>query len=218
MGNPISVLLVDDHAMVRNTFAQSLQGVADMRVVGMAGDAESAIAEAVRLQPDVIVMDIDMPGLIVFEAAKVIRMRCENARIVFLSAFFHDKYIEQAMAVQASGYITKSEPLDTLLKAIRGAVAGHPHYSKEVLSRLVITPDGPVLPGDQRPRGSSLTPREIEVLRYLTRGLAKKEIAHIMHISVNTVNRHTDSMMAKLDIHDRVQLAGYAIREGLAEP
>lgn len=218
MGDPISVLLVDDHAMVRNTFAQSLQGVADIRVVGMAGDAESAIAEAVRLQPDVIVMDIDMPGLIVFEAAKVIRMRCENARIVFLSAFFHDKYIEQAMAVQASGYITKSEPLETLLKAIRGAVAGIPHYSKEVLARLVITPDGPVLPGDHRPRGSSLTPREIEVLRYLTRGLAKKEIAHIMHISVNTVNRHTDSMMAKLDIHDRVQLAGYAIREGLAEP
>ncbi len=218
MDKPISILLVDDHAMVRNTLAQSLQGATDIRIAGTAENAESAIAEAVRLRPDVIVMDIDMPGMIVFEAARIIRTRCPETRIIFLSAFFHDRYIEQALAAEASGYVTKSEPLDALLRAIRGAAAGRPYYSREILSRLVITPNGAALPKEQQSRASSLTPRELEVLRYLARGLAKKEIAHLMHISANTVNRHTDSLMGKLDIHDRVQLAGYAIREGLAEP
>lgn len=218
MDKPISILLVDDHAMVRNTLALSLQGATGIRIAGTAENAESAISESIRLSPDVVVMDIDMPGMIVFEAARIIRTRCPETRIIFLSAFFHDRYIEQALAAEASGYVTKSEPLDALLRAIRGAAAGRPYYSREILSRLVITPNGAALPKEQQSRASSLTPRELEVLRYLARGLAKKEIAHLMHISANTVNRHTDSLMGKLDIHDRVQLAGYAIREGLAEP
>jgi len=191
-GKVISVLLVDDHAMVRNTLAQSLRGLADIRVAGMAENAESAVAEAVRLLPEVIVMDIDMPGMIAFEAARVIRTRCPETRIIFLRAFFHDRYIEQALAVEASGYVTKSEPLDALLRAIRGAAGGRPYYSKEVLARLVITSEGAMLP-KQQSRASALTPRELEVLRYLARGLTKKEVAQLMHISVNTVNRHSDS-------------------------
>ncbi len=218
MSKPVSILLVDDHAMVRNTLAQCLRGDPGMNVVGVAENADAGVREALRLKPDVLVMDIDMPGLICFDAARTIRAQCPDTRIIFLSAFFHDRYIEQALDCEASGYVTKSEPPESLIRAIRSAVAGTAYYSPEVLARVVVTSEGATLPTDRRSRASTLTQRELEVLRYLTRGLAKKEIAGLMHISVNTVNRHADSIMQKLDIHDRVQLAAYAIREGLAEP
>jgi len=218
MSAPITVILADDHAMLRATLANCLDNAPDMKVVASVGDAEAALAEALKLKPDVVVLDIDMPGLVSFDAARRLRARCPEIRIVFLSAFFHDRYIEQALAVQASGYVTKNEPPASLLDAIRSAVSGACYYSPEVLSRIVVTPQGAMLPSSRRSRASTLTQRELEVLRYLARGLAKKEIASLMHISVNTVNRHSDSLMAKLDIHDRVQLAGFAIREGLAEP
>ena len=218
MSAPITVILADDHAMLRATLANCLDNAPDMKVVASVGDAEAAFAEALKLKPDVVVLDIDMPGLVSFDAARRLRARCPEIRIVFLSAFFHDRYIEQALAVQASGYVTKNEPPASLLDAIRSAVSGTCYYSPEVLSRIVVTPQGAMLPSSRRSRASTLTQRELEVLRYLARGLAKKEIANLMHISVNTVNRHSDSLMAKLDIHDRVQLAGFAIREGLAEP
>lgn len=212
-----SILIVDDHAMVRNMLADCVDASTDFRVAGSAGNAESAINEAIRLRPDIVVMDIDMPGMLCFDAVRTIRARCPDTRILFLSAFFHDRYIEQALAVEASGYVTKNEPPEALLKAIRAVAAGESYYSPEILARVVVTSSGVSLPEGRHSRTSTLTERELEILRYLVRGLAKKEIAELMHISVNTVNRHSDSIMAKLDIHDRVQLACFAIREGLAE-
>jgi len=212
-----SILIVDDHALVRNMLAERVAASTDLCVVGVAGDAETALNEAIRLKPDIVVMDIDMPGMVCFDAARVIRSRCPDTRILFLSAFFHDRYIEQALAVEASGYATKNEPPEALIKAIRAVASGETYYSAEVLSRVVVTSSGVSLPEGRHSRTSTLTERELEILRYLVRGLAKKEIAELMHISVNTVNRHSDSIMAKLDIHDRVQLACFAIREGLAE-
>lgn len=212
-----SILIVDDHALVRSMLADCVAASADLYVVGVAGDAETAVNEAIRLKPDIVVMDIDMPGMLCFDAVRVIRTRCPDTRVLFLSAFFHDRYIEQALAVEASGYVTKNEPPEALLRAIRAVAAGETYYSAEVLARVVVTPEGVSLPAGRHSRTSTLTQRELEILRYLARGLAKKEIAELMHISVNTVNRHTDSIMAKLDIHDRVQLACFAIREGLAE-
>lgn len=218
MSAPITVILADDHAMLRTTLANCLDGAPDMKVLASVGDADTALTEALKHKPDVLVLDIDMPGLVSFDAARTVRARCPQTRIIFLSAFFHDRYIERALAVEASGYVTKNEPPASLIQAIRSAISGASYYSPQVLSRIVITPEGAMLPADRRSRASALTQRELEVLRYLTRGLAKKEIANVMHISVNTVNRHSDSLMSKLDIHDRVQLAGFAIREGLAEP
>ncbi|HOW69138.1 MAG TPA: response regulator transcription factor [Phycisphaerae bacterium] len=212
-----SILIVDDHALVRNMLADCIGASADLCVAGVACDAETALNEAIRLKPDIVLMDIDMPGMLCFDAARMIRTRCPDTRILFLSAFFHDRYIEQALAVEASGYVTKNEPPDALLKAIRAVAAGESYYSAEILARVVVTSDGVSLPESRHSRTSTLTQRELEILRYLVRGLAKKEIAELMHISVNTVNRHTDSIMTKLDIHDRVQLACFAIREGLAE-
>jgi DNA-binding NarL/FixJ family response regulator len=210
-------MLVDDHSMVRRLLARRLDAEPDMRVMATAGNADEASAEAIRLRPDVILMDIDMPGLSCFEAAKTISQQCPQTRIIFLSAFFHDRYIEQAIAVKAWGYITKSEPEDSVLEAIRKVSAGIAYFSREVKARIVVDSHGVTLACGTRSRVSDLTECEMEVLRYLARGMAKKEIARTAHISVNAVNRHTTSLMSKLDIHDRVELARYAIREGLAE-
>ena len=215
--NPITVLIADDHAMFAQTLANWLGATADMRVVDIVGRTEDAINQAVEHSPDVVLMDIDMPGLSCFEAARTIRAQCPDTRIIFLSAFYHDRYIEQAMAVQAWGYITKSEPEDSVVKAIRKVSADVAYFSPEVKARIVVDSRGARFARRARSRVSTLTEREMEVLRYLARGMAKKEIAHTMHISVNTVNRHTTSLMSKLDIHDRVELARYAIREGLAD-
>jgi len=203
--------------MVRRLLGGRLEAEPDMTVAASVGNADEAIAEAIRLQPDIILMDIDMPGPSCFEAAGTIRRQLPDTRIIFLSAFFHDRYIEQAMAVQAWGYITKNEPEGSVLEAIRKVSAGVAYFSPEVKARIVVDSQGARLASRARSRVSTLTERETEVLRYLARGMAKKEIARTMHISVNTVNRHATSLMSKLDIHDRVELARYAIREGLAE-
>ena len=217
MTAPISILLADDHSMVRRLLGQRLEAESDMTVVAIVGNADEATSEAIRLKPNIILMDIDMPGLSCFEAAATIRRQCPDSRLIFLSAFFHDRYIEQAIAVKAWGYITKSEPEDSVLEAIRKVSAGIAYFSPEVKARIVVDSHEARLASYARSRASTLTEREMEVLRYLARGMAKKEIARTMHISVNTVNRHTTSLMSKLDIHDRVELARYAIREGLAE-
>lgn len=217
MTGRISILLADDHAMVRQLLGKRLEAELDMFVAAAVGNADEAITEAIRLKPDIILMDIDMPGLSCFEAARTIRAQCPDTRIIFLSAFYHDRYIEQAMVVQAWGYITKSEPEDSVVKAIRKVSADVAYFSPEVKARIVVDSRGARFARQARSRVSILTEREMEVLRYLARGMAKKEIAHTMHISVNTVNRHTTSLMSKLDIHDRVELARYAIREGLAD-
>lgn len=218
MSRPITVLLVDDHALVRNTLSAWLRQTGRFEVVGTAADADTAVTEAIRLQPDVVVMDIDMPGLLAFDAARVIRSRTPGTRILFLSAYFHDRYIEEALNVEASGYIGKGQPPERVAEAIATVASGGVSFAPEVQSRIVIDQSGLHLAGTGRTRTSTLTPRELEVLRYVARGMAKKDIAKTMHLSVKTVDNHCTSLMTKLDIHDRVDLARFAIREGLAEP
>lgn len=217
MNKATSVLLVDDHAMVRDSLASWLRAEEGIRVVGQVGTADEAIAMAIQHQPDIVLMDIDMPGLLSFEAARIIRSRSEKTRIVFLSAFSSDRYIEDALAAEASGYITKSQPPEAVVRAIRSVGAGGVYFSPEIQRRIVIESGGARLAREPRTRVSILTPREVEVLRYLARGLSKKQIAGTMHLSVKTVDNHSASLMGKLDIHDRVELARFAIREGLAE-
>lgn len=213
----ISVLLVDDHALLRETLRERLCREDDLRVVATANDAGEAIKLAAVHHPDVVLMDIDMPGQSCFEAANQIKRSDPAVSIIFLSAFFHDRYIESALAAQASGYITKDEHPDIIIKALRNAAEDVAYFSPKVQDRLVIDASGVKLASAGKSRGSLLTQRELEVLRHLARGLPKKEVAQLMHVSVKTVSRHTENLMEKLDIHDRVELARYAIREGLAE-
>jgi DNA-binding NarL/FixJ family response regulator len=214
----ISVLLADDHALVRESLGNWLRAAGDIKVTAEVGSADEAVAIAVRDRPDVVLLDIDMPGLLAFDAVRTIRSRCPETRVVMLSGFFNDRYIEDALAAEASGYMTKSEPPQAVVQAIRTVAAGGVYFSPEVQSRIVVDSNGARLGGEGVTRASTLTPRELEVLRYVARGLSKKDIASIMHLSVKTVDNHSTSLMTKLNIHDRVELARYAIREGLAEP
>jgi DNA-binding NarL/FixJ family response regulator len=217
MSDSISILLVDDHAMVRDTLGRRLAEEPDMTVLGTAETADEAVEQVLRTRPRVVVMDIDMPGLISFEAARTIGERCSDTAIVFLSAFTHDRYIEQALSVGAAGYVAKSEPAESVVTAIRAAASGSAYYSPEVQARIVVDTAGPQLACPAQSRGATLSDREVQVLSYVARGMSHKEIARTMHLSVNTVHRHTSRLMEKLDIHDRVELARFAIREGLAE-
>ncbi|NLX12998.1 MAG: response regulator transcription factor [Phycisphaerales bacterium] len=213
----ITILLADDHFLLRQMLTESLQREPDLRVLADVGNAAEAAELAATLQPDVILMDIDMPGLSCFEAARGMQQDNPNSRVIFLSAFYHDRYIEQALDAQAWGYVTKSEPREALIEAIRQVADGSFYFSPEVKSRIIIDQQAVRLGHRGYSRAAMLTPREMEVLRGLAQGLSKKDIAESMRIAVNTVNRHSHSLMCKLDIHDRVGLARFAIREKLID-
>ncbi|MFQ5501227.1 MAG: response regulator [Phycisphaerae bacterium] len=217
MKGKVSILLVDDHALVRDTLADRLQRELDFVIVGIASTAEEAIALAARTQPDIVLSDIDMPGLNSFEAAKKLLDRLPNLKIIFLSAFVHDVYVEQALSVEAHGYLTKREPPDTVVMAIREVVSGGAYFSEEVQSRIMVDEKGVNLRSKSKSLVSTLSPRELEVLQYIAQGLGKKDIAKLTNLSVKTVDHHTSRLMNRLKIHDRVDLARFALREGLIQ-
>jgi DNA-binding NarL/FixJ family response regulator len=214
MDDKITILLVDDHALVRGAIAERLNREPDLAVVGSAASADEAICKATEVRVDIILMDIDMPGLNCFEAARRLRTIRPGTRIIFLSAHTQDRYIEQALDVKAHGYLTKREPPERVVSAIREVAAGGAFFSEEVQSRIIVDETGAKLP---RSRISRLTPRELEVLQYLARGYGKREIGRIMSLATKTIDNHTTSLMSKLRIHDRVELTRFALREGLAE-
>ncbi len=185
MSEGISVLLVDDHALVREALGSWLRSEEGIRVVGEVGSADEAVAMAVQHRPDVVMMDIDMPGLLSFEAARLIRSRSEKTRIVFLSAFSSDRYIEDALKAEASGYISKNQPPEAVAKAIRQVAAGGVYFSPEIQRRIVIESGGARLAKEGKTRVSTLTQREMdlaasvqviteEVVLKLARGIARE--------------------------------------------
>lgn len=218
MSERTTILLADDHTLLRKALKTQLESEPDMAVVAEVPNAQEAINEALRLKPDVVLLDIEMPGKECFDAAHTIKRQLPETHIVFLSGFHHDRYIEQAIAVEASGYLTKAEPPEKLVEAIRTVTSGGIYYSPEIQARIILDEQGRHrLNGTRHTRAATLTDRELVVLRYIARGLPKKEIAAHMHVTVSAIDRHCTRLMTKLDIHDRVELARFAIREGLAE-
>lgn len=213
----ISLMLIEDHTLVREMLKEKLSQESDMQVVGAYPNADEALEQVDTLKPDIILMDIDMPGLLCFEAARRIVKDHPRTRVIFLSAYYHDRYIEQALQVEAAGYMTKTESPESMLEAIRTVAGGGSHFSPEVQARIVMDSGSTRLAGEGRSRLSLLTPRELEVLGHIARGLSQKEIANHMGLSPKTVHCHCINLMTKLDIHDRVELTRFAIREGLAE-
>ena len=214
---PIRVVLVDDHTLLRDSLEAKLAAEPGLEVVGSFSSADGAVENARSLAPNVFVFDIDMPGVLSFEAAASIRRVLPEARFVFLSGFLHDRYIEDALRVEASAYVTKNEHYDTILAAIKAAAEGSVFFSPDVMRRLVIDREGATLVKNMKSRMSMLSPREIEVIRYTAKGLTDKEIARLMGIAPKTVDSHATSIRAKLDLHDRVQMTLFALREGLIE-
>jgi DNA-binding NarL/FixJ family response regulator len=212
------IVLADDHALMRDMLGSCLDRLPDIHVVARCGAADEALAAVRRFKPDVVILDIDMPGMSCFEAARAIRAECPESRTIFLSSYFHDAYVDQALAVEAAGYVTKSEPPEVVIEAVRAVRAGLRYFSAEVEARLVVEQGRFRLGTKRRSRVTALSDRELEILRYIARGLSRKEIAQASHISPETAHRHTTNVMRKLQIHDRVELARFAIREGLIQP
>lgn len=215
MSWPISILLVDDHTLLREAVGAWLRTEKGIAVVGSVSNAEEAVVQSKQLKPDVVLLDIDMPGMACFEAAREIKTLSPNTRIIYLSAFFHDRYIQDALSAFAVGYVTKDEPMEILVNAIHLAAAGMSYYSPKVRDRIVMTDSGVNLLEPSTSLISLLSQREIEALRYIARGLPRKKIANRMDISIKTVDNHTTNIKKKLQVQDRVELTRFAIREGL---
>jgi DNA-binding NarL/FixJ family response regulator len=215
MFTSIRVLLVDDHRLLVQSLRLVLDAQPDIKVVGSANSADEAIEKTKELCPDIAIMDIDMPGLLCFDAAHTMVALSPQTKIIYLSGFSSDHYIEAALGAYARGYITKDEPVEAILEAIRTVAAGSAYFSPSILSRIIID-DKPRLAALSSSRRSLLSPREVEIVQYLARGLSKKQIALALHLAVRTVDNHTTRVMRKLDIHDRVELTRYALKEGIA--
>ena len=214
----LRVVVADDHGLVRGVLREHLVQRQLFDVVAAVGDADAALGAALAHTPDVVVLDVEMPGRSTFEVARSIGSALPRTAVMFLSSYFQDRYIEQAVAAGARGYVVKTSTPEQFIEAIRQVAQGGVAFSAEVMDRLVIDRSGVRLTGGLSTKLSQLSDREIEVVRYLATGLSKKEIAGNMHLSVKTVQNHADRLMQKLGIHDRVALARFAIREKIVSP
>lgn len=217
----IRVLVVDDHEVVRATLAALLATEPDIEVVGTCADADEAIRCASKWPIDVVLMDVEMPGLLCYDAVRTIRAQHPETGVLLLSGYNDDRNIDSAIEAGAAGYITKDQAVDRVIEAIRTVARGDRWFSEAIEKRLRLArgnKNSGHAPQSEDDRLASLTERELEVLRYVARGLRKKEIAGTMHLSVKTVDNHTTRLMSKLGVHDRVDLARLAIRTGLVQP
>ncbi len=214
----IRIMLVDDHALVRLALGEWLAREAGLAMVGSSGTADVAITMAMECRPDVIVMGTEMPGMICFDAGQMITALCPGVHMIYLSATVSDWLVDQALQAGASGHLTKSDPPEALIRAIRVVFSDGVYFSKRIRSRIADSDHGRGVGRGSRSRAGMLTHRELQVLEYVARAFSKKQIASTLSISVKTVDRHSCNLMRKLDIHDRVELTRFAIREGLVNP
>ena len=209
--------MVDDHTLVRKLLRNRLEAESDIKVVADVNNFEEAVQEILMHKPDILLTDIYMQGQLVFDAVKTIKAKLPDIRVIILTSFIQDQYIELALATEVEGYIVKKEAPESVIQAIHTVASGGIFYSADVQSRIAAYSRSARPSPSGQARISTLTKREKEALCYIARGLAKKDIAPLMKISIKTVEQHTTNLMAKLDIHDRVELARFAIREGLTE-
>jgi NarL family two-component system response regulator LiaR len=212
-GGPIRVLLVDDHAVVREGLRTFLQLQDRIEVVGEAGDGEEALEQAGRLQPDVILMDLVMPRLDGVSAMRELRRRASPSRVIVLTSFLDDDRLMPAIEAGAAGYLLKNVEPAELARAVRAAHAGEALLDPTVAARLVQT-----IAARPSPRGTDsqrLTRREHEVLELIAHGRSNKRIALELDISEKTVKTHVGHLLAKLGVSDRTQAALLAVQEGL---
>ncbi|MGB2824866.1 MAG: response regulator transcription factor [Phycisphaerae bacterium] len=212
---PIRVLVADDHELMREGLISMLAGEADFEVVGEAGNGRRAVELAGKLAPDVVVLDITMPDLNGVEAARIIHSRLPKAKIVALSMHQEHRLVMDMMKAGASGYLPKSSAFEELGRAIRCVSSGKMYLSPTVTAPVL----GDLLKhmeAAKDPPGPVLTGREREVLQLIAEGKGTKQIAAGLHVSVNTVTRHRQHIMDKLEIRGVAELTKYAIREGIS--
>lgn len=201
---PISLLLVDDHFVVRSGLAASLELEDDLQVAGEVDRGELALEAFARLQPRVVLMDLQLPGISGIEATAQLVAAHPQAKVLMFSTFARDEEVQAALRAGALGYLQKTSSRDDLLKAIRTVAQGGRWLAADLETRL-----------RERTAEPEITPREREILRLVTQGNANKEIAATLGISEDTVKQHVSRILVKLKVNDRAQATAEAIRRGL---
>jgi DNA-binding NarL/FixJ family response regulator len=220
--SPVRVLIADDQALVRAGFRMILDAEDDIDVVGEASDGLEAVAAAARLKPDVVLMDIRMPELDGIEATRRLMADAESeqpTRVLMLTTFDLNEYVYEALRAGASGFLLKDVPADQLAAGIRVVAAGEALLAPTITRRLIeefaqARPEPPSPP----PAFDELTPRELEVLRLIARGLSNAEIAEELVVSETTVKTHVARLLMKLGLRDRVQAVVLAYESGVVTP
>jgi NarL family two-component system response regulator LiaR len=213
MTEVIHILVVDDHAVVREGLRALIRGKPGMELVGEARDGQEAVLQARSLEPDVILMDLVMPGKSGIEAIREIRGENPEARILVLTSFSDDDQVFSAVKAGALGYLLKDSSPQELLEAIRCVYRGESSLHPAVARKLMLG-----YRQDQKagPDVAALTEREIDVLKLVARGLTNQAIAQRLRVSEGTVRFHVGNVLGKLGLENRTQAALYALREGLA--
>jgi two-component system response regulator NreC len=204
----IRCVLADDHTLLRDGVRRLLEEASDFAVVGEAADASEALKLVIEHRPDIVLLDISMPGMSSFEAARLIEEHCAGTRIVFLTMHEDQEYLMQALHSGASGYLLKDTPAPHLLQALRNVQRGERSLSPRILRQL--EEDGE---RRGRPDRTTLTPREREVMKLLAEGHTVRQAAGQLGVSIKTVEAHKFNLMRKLDIHNKAQLVTVAIRK-----
>jgi len=211
----ISILLVDDHAILRSGLRALLATYPDIEVVGEAGGGEEAIQLVRRQQPQVVLMDVAMPGMNGLVATRYIREQCPETKILILTQYGNKEYVQPLLEAGASGYVLKQAADSELIKAIRAVCRGeaylYPPVAKLMMNAYVSEARG----GDAY---ETLTARELEVLILVAEGHSNRAIAKILHISPKTVDVHRTRMMKKLELHNASEVTRFAMRRGLLDP
>jgi two-component system response regulator NreC len=211
----IKLVLADDHAVVRSGLRMLLQAQPDMEIVGEAESGAQAVALVRQLKPDVILMDIQMPGMNGIEATRQIKEAFGDTAVLALTMHEDDQYFFEMLQAGASGYLPKRAAPDELVRALRTVSRGEVFLYPSLATRLVQSYLGGEGGGDAVALVSDLTPREQQVLVLIAEGLTNPEIADKLVISVKTVDRHRENIMRKLNLHSRIELVKFALRHGL---
>lgn len=207
---PIRVVLADDHPVVRTGIRNLLSRSADINVVGEAKNGSEALQMCVDLRPDVLLLDMEMPGIKGVEVAQKLKTQESDIHILALSAYDDKQYILELLESGASGYLTKEEAPETIIEAIRGVAQGEQGWvSRRVAAQMS------VWMREEEPEGNRLTHRELEVLRLVVEGKTNQGIGLNLGISEKTVEKYLEAVFAKLGVSSRVEAAVYAVREGL---
>ena len=210
---PLRIVLADDHATVRHGLKLLIDSQPDMKVVAEAGDGDTAVRHAVALKPDVVVMDLSMPGMNGLVATRALKKLQPDAAIVTLTRHSDDAYLQELLRAGASGYVLKQSAPTELLQAIRAAAAGGQYLDSTLTARVTA---GFLAREGKRVNKPGLTPseRESEVLRLIASGYSNKEIAAKLSLSVKTIEAHKANAMRKLGLKGRIDIVKYALLQG----
>ena len=213
----ITVLLVEDHQIVREGFRTLLKSEADIEVVGEAANGRQAVQLIRKLRPEVVVMDIAMPLLNGLEATRQILKEFPNSKVIILSAYNDEAYVDQAAALGASGFLLKQTSSLKLATAIREVLKGNTFFSSGSSKRANGRSLDPMDGGNSQKKSNRLSSREVEVLQLIAEGMSNKQVASELGVSFKTVDKHRQHLMAKLNIHDIAGLTRHAIKTGIIE-